>query len=385
MKNAKSQINIIKKATITSALTNIILAFLKIIMGILGQSQALVADGFHSLSDVLGDTLIFFAAKAARRNPDENHPYGHQRIETISVIAVALILIFIGFSILYSAFKELLTQGAQAPPDIWVFITALFSVLVNEWLFRYMLKKGEQTESALLISAAWHNRSDALTSLIVVGSVLGSYVGIPYLDLIGAIIIAIIIVKMGLKMIWNSSNELIDAGLDSETLKRIQKILSDTPSIISIHNLRSRKHGSKILLDAHIQVPPDISVSEGHYIGDQAMIALKKNFSSISDVTIHIDAEDDNILSKSSKLPPRKDIIADIRDLWSSIEPKLTIETIQLHYIKSSITVDAILLLSNDKSNDLHAISKTYSKALENHSTISAVNIYFTTEPIHQP
>ena len=205
-----------KKTSLINASVNSLLALFKIMIGYWGHSSALVADGIHSFSDLISDGLVLIAAKAGIKDPDQDHPYGHQRIETLAAIVIAIIFMSAGVLIAYDAIQHIINNTALETPSIAVIIVATVSTLANEWLFRYTLKKGQSIQSNLLITNAWHNRSDAYVSIIVLISVLVTWLGLHYFDAIGAAIIALLIAKMGGKMIWNSINELIDAGVDDQ-------------------------------------------------------------------------------------------------------------------------------------------------------------------------
>ena len=185
---------ITRRVSIISGAVNLLLAIGKIIIGYAGYSQALITDGIHSLSDVISDGLVVFAAKASIQAPDEEHPYGHHRIETIAVIVIALVLLVVGISFLYPAITQLIHGTRFTQPSKIVLIMAVISALTNELLFHFCLRQGQKIQSSLLISNAWHNRSDALISLIVIASMIGGYIGWPFLDAVGAAIISSIII-----------------------------------------------------------------------------------------------------------------------------------------------------------------------------------------------
>ena len=214
--------NTIKEKTILlvsliNAGVNTLLAVLKIIIGKIGYSQALIADGIHSFSDLISDALVYVAARASVQHPDQEHPYGHQRIETITTIVIGLILFAVAATLLDEAILRLIHHTFQKP-TMSVVIVAVISIVANEWLFHYSRSRGEKINSNLLISNAWHKRSDVYVSIIVLISVIGSILGWSWLDAIGAIIIAILIIKMAIAMIWQSVQELIDHGVDENTL-----------------------------------------------------------------------------------------------------------------------------------------------------------------------
>src|SRR3989338_4575878 len=203
--------NVTKKRTILvvslfNASVNAFLAVVKVVFGIIGYSQALLADGIHSFSDLITDALVFFAANASQQYPDQEHPYGHQRIETLGTIIIALILIGVAGSISYEAIHHILQKTFNIPTTP-VIIVAMISIIANEILFYYSRKQGKKIQSNLLINNAWHKRSDVFISIIVLLSVIGSMLGWHWLDAVGAIIISIFILKMAITMIWHAAQE----------------------------------------------------------------------------------------------------------------------------------------------------------------------------------
>ena len=297
MKNRHTQTQIryqsIKKTTLISALFNLIFSLSKITIGIVGHSSALFADGIHSFSDLLGDAIVFLGAYLGKKPPDSDHPYGHHRIETLFSIFISITMIIVGLSLAYNMIHDLMHPSHTTIPALSVLLTALFSMLANEGLFRYINRVGKKLQSTLLISHAWHHRTDVYVSLLVIVSIVGSAFHIPYLDAGAALIIAMLIIKVGAKLIIDSLKELIDTAVDENTTTSIRNFIKAIPGVISIHELRTRLHANMIILDVHIQVNPKISVSEGHYIAAQIKARLIKQITNVQDVMVHIDPEDD--------------------------------------------------------------------------------------------
>ena len=372
--------NIARRVSIVNALTNTLLAIVKIIAGFLGNSHALIADGIHSFSDLISDALVLIAAKMGGRHPDTRHPYGHQRIETMASIIIALLLIAVGAGIIYDTAMHFLQQATNTVKGTPVIIVAIISILTNEWLYHYTFKAGKLINSNLLLTNAWHNRSDALVSVIVLFSVIGTLLGVHYLDAIGAIIIAILILKIGFKMIWQSISELIDAGVDDETLKNIRRTILSIPGIVSIHQLRTRMHGGTIFVDVHIIVEPMISVSEGHYISDQVLRTLPKANDSISDITVHIDPEDDEVSLPNINLPNREELQLKLNHHWKTLPGFESIEKLVLHYLDGRIQVDIFMsdsVLEKHKSETLYAI---YQESIKRLNEIHKITLNFVAQ-----
>ncbi len=366
-----------KRTSFVNATVNCLLAIFKVVVGYLGHSNALIADGLHSFSDLISDALILIAAKTGIKHPDSGHPYGHQRIETIAAIVVALIFLGVGISIIYDTILHLISKEPLQVPSIAVIIVAIISIFANEWLYRYTLKKGKSVHSNLLIANAWHNRSDVFVSLIVLISVIFSWLGLKHFDAIGAGIIALFIVKMGVKMIWNSINELIDAGVDEHTLKKIKTYIEKTAGVKSIHQLRTRLHGGNVFVDVHILVHPKISVSEGHFISEQVHLGLVNTFSKISDVTVHIDPEDDEISMPSKDLPPRRKLQEQLQQRWENLPGYQEITNMQLHYLDGRLYIEILMPMHMTEKQSPDALMKQYQDAAKDIKNLASVTIHF--------
>jgi cation diffusion facilitator family transporter len=329
-----------KRVTAVNALTNTLLAFFKIIVGYWGHSQALITDGIHSLSDLISDALVLIAAKIGGKTPDADHPYGHQRIETLAAMIIAIILILVGGFIIYETYHHI--RHGQAPPvhSLPVIIAALAAIGMKEWLFRYTLKMGKKIHSQLLITSAYHNRSDVWVSALVVLSAIGDYLKIPYADNICAGIIALVILKSGGQLFFRGVMELIDTGVDETLLQGLKACIQSTPGVVSIHQLRTRSHGGNIFVDLHIIVNTFISVSEGHHIGEKIHEKLMREFPQIADVTVHIDPENDETDKVSLNLPNRLEILAELQPHWENLPGYQQIEKIDIHYFNGQINLE---------------------------------------------
>ncbi|STR45857.1 cation diffusion facilitator family transporter [Iodobacter fluviatilis] len=258
------------RSTWVSVLVNIIMASAQIILGLFAHSQALIADGIHSLSDLVADGVVLFAGHHSKKDADEDHPYGHQRFETAASLIIGLILLAVGIGMLWAAFNKL-----EAPETIqkvhiialWVAGTAL---IAKELLFRYMLSVAKRVKSSMLIANAWHARSDAASSLVVGLGIIGNLLGYPILDPIAALLVGFMISKMGWRFSWDALHDLMDRAADDDEVQAIKQTLLSTPGVLGVHDLRTRKMGDMIVVDAHIEVEALITVEAGHDIAVEA-------------------------------------------------------------------------------------------------------------------
>ena len=358
-----------KRITLLGALANAFLGILKIIGGFLYHSHALIADGLHSISDLMIDAMVLFASKYGSQEADDTHPYGHQRIETAGTLMLALLLIFAGVGIAWDAAAELFIQNPEQPTWLALPIAAL-SVLINEILFFYTRHVGHQIQSALITANAWHHRSDSAASAVVALGLIGSLLGFTHFDAIAAIIVGMMIVKMGLSYGWNSVKELIDTAIGPEQLQEIEQFISQIDGVKKIHQLRTRSMGGDIIIDVHVLVEPFISVSEGHYIAQHVHYLLKKQLPKVKDVTVHVDPEDDELYCPSVRLPNRTQLEKEIVHQWQKQFPGIINWT--LHYLDGKIFIDLVYDPELVQANDL---KKKIEQDLANVTTIKEVRL----------
>jgi cation diffusion facilitator family transporter len=329
-----------KKSTWVSIGVNLFLTIFQIAVGIFAKSQALIADGLHSLSDLLADFLVLFANRHGNRHADDDHPYGHARIETAATLILGTALAVLGVGLLISAGIKL-QQPEQMhtvhPAALWV---ALAALAAKEGLFRYMLAVAKRARSQMLVANAWHARSDAASSLVVIVGVAGNLMGYTFLDLVGAAVVGVLIAYMGGKLAFEALTELVDTGLSVDEVGAIRETLLATPGVRDLHELRTRKMADNALVDAHIIVDPKISVSEGHYIAESARQAVLRQHH-VLDVMVHIDPEDDLRSKPNSALPNREILLARLAELMGGdLSP---VERVVLHYLDGKVDADVFL------------------------------------------
>lgn len=369
MQDVNSRYKKAKKITLIGAMVNITLGVIKVIGGILFKSHGLLADGIHSFSDLISDGLVLIASKYGSQDADDLHPYGHQRIETAATMILSIILVLAGLGIAWDAISMVL-QNKSETPEIYSLPIAIISIILNEVLYHTTFKIGKIINSNLLIANAWHHRSDAAASIIVLLGILGSIFGFVFLDALAAIIIAGMIVKMGIDYGLNSIKELVDTGASKDKILEIEKNIMSIDGVIKIHQFRNRMMGKDMLIDVHILVEPYISVSEGHNIAQKVHDKLKKNFTEIQDVTIHVDPEDDEIASPSVNLPSRKILEKNILNNLKSQFPE--IETWVIHYLDGKITID--LIISNN-CNELDRLVDIIKKDMASIKNLCIINL----------
>jgi cation diffusion facilitator family transporter len=255
-----------KRSTLVSVVVNIFLTVTQIAAGLISGSQGLIADGIHSLSDLVSDFVVLFANHHSQRAPDDTHHYGHQRYENAASLTLGALLLAVGLGMLWNAFLKIEQPGLIQQVRIIALWVALGSLVAKELLFRYMLRVGERVRSGMLISNAWHARSDAASSLVVAIGIGGNLLGYRMLDPLAAMLVGFMVSKMGWTFGWNALHDLMDRAVDEKTLSGIRKTLSDTPGVLGWHALKTRKMGDLILADVHLEIDADMTVEQGHDI-----------------------------------------------------------------------------------------------------------------------
>lgn len=337
---------VIRRVTLIGSVIDLVLGVLKIIFGYFAHSQALVADGIHSLSDLVTDFMVLWAAKHASRGADEDHPYGHARIETMMTVALGGALIMVAIGIALDAGGRLFQPEFLLQPGWPALLVAVLSIVLKEAIYHYTMYAARKYRSNLLRANAWHSRSDAISSIVVVFGVLGSMAGLEYLDAIAAVGVALMIAKIGWDFAWNSVRELVDTALDLERVETIRGSIKAVDGVRDLHLLRTRRMGADALVDVHIQVDPKVSVSEGHMISETVRSKLIEDFDEVADVLVHIDPENDESAQSCERLPMRDELLRKLKTYWREIPGSEQIKYITLHYLDGKVDMEIKIPMS---------------------------------------
>lgn len=277
-----------RKSTWVSVFVNCILTSVQVIIGMFAGSQGLIADGIHSLSDLVSDFVVLIANNKSKKSPDDDHHYGHHRYENGASLILGTILFLVGIGMLWSAVNKLHQPDEIPQVHIIALWVALAALVIKELLFRYMLAVATRVKSTMLVANAWHARSDAASSLIVAVGIIGNLLGFKLLDPVAAIVVGLIVTKMGYSFISDSLHDLMDRAVDIETESEIKSTLLSTPGVNGIHDLKTRKMGDLIVVDVHLEVDGKLSVKEGH---DIAVVARKSVLDNhhVLNVMTHVD------------------------------------------------------------------------------------------------
>ena len=258
------------RSTWVSVAVNVLLSSVQITVGLFARSQSLIADGIHSLSDLVADFVVLFASHHSKKGADEDHPYGHQRFETAASLVLGLLLLGVGVGMLWSAAAKLEAPETIAEVHVVALWVAIGALIAKETLFRYMLAVAKRVKSGMLVANAWHARSDAASSLVVAIGIAGNLLGYPMLDPIAALIVGFMVCRMGWSFAWDALHDLMDRAVDDAEVAAIAQTLVETPGVRGLHDLKTRKMGDMIVVDAHIEVDAAITVEAGHDIAVMA-------------------------------------------------------------------------------------------------------------------
>ena len=375
----------IRRLTLIGGVLDLFLGFVKVLVGYIGNSQALIADGIHSLSDLITDILVLVATKQSAQAADEGHPYGHDRIQTLVSLALAGSLGIIAIVIAWDAVIRIVSPESLLLPGFWPLAVAAISVVSKEGYFQYVVRHPSAATSRMLYANAWHSRSDALSSLAVIVGVGGVLAGFAWADAFAAIVVAGLLLVVAYRIGREGAEELIDSAASPVLNANMRKTILSIEGVRDSHELRTRRMADKVLADVHIRVDPLISVSEGHRIGDEVMDALKTRFPEVGDVVVHIDPEDDIVGDVYSKLPMRSVIVAEINtnlhklqnnfDARFSLQPK----NIVVHYLDDGCQIEIWMTMPDEATTrDCSLASSTIKDALMRIDNIVSASVLFS-------
>ena len=370
-----------RRITWVSVVVNVVLTAIQMVVGYVAHSQSLMADAMHTLSDVVSDGFVLFAISSGSKAADAEHPYGHGRFETAASLALGLILFATGAGILLSAVGRL--QGFSSTPTvgtaaIWA---ALATLVGKELLYRYMLAAAQRLRSPMLVANAWHARADALSSLVVAAGVGCSLLGFQFADGVAAIIVGGMIIKAGLGFAWTAIRELIDTSLTEDEVDGIRATIETTTGVRGLHELRTRRMAHQALVDAHIQVAPRISVSEGHHIAESARKRVLSQHPEVLDVLVHIDAEEDiDPAVRVAELPSRDVLMERLESLIG--ESLSRFDRVLLHFLGQRVEAEVFCHASTAADfNDIARINRRLANELPHDPWFSSITLHQTIAP----
>lgn len=285
--NDETRYKIGMKVSKVTIVWNVILSIAKIIAGIIGKSNAMLADGVHTLSDIISTIVVMLGIRMAKKPADEDHPYGHEKIEPVMAKILAILLLAVAFGIGYNGIKLIVNRSVSEPGMIAIY-AAVSSIAVKEWMYWYTIKASQKIESPALCADAWHHRSDVFSSVGTLIGIAGAKLGCPILDPIAALIVCIFIVKVGINIYLQAVKQLIDTSASPEVICQIQEIVLKTEGVISLEVLKTRMHANKIYVDIEIGVNSNLSLKEAHSIAENVHDNVEKYNEKVKHCTVHV-------------------------------------------------------------------------------------------------
>lgn len=333
----------IQRVTLAAIGTNVTLTIGQIAIGLFANAFSLVADAVHTLTDLITDLLVLVAGRKGALPADRDHPYGHGRIETVVSLTLGIALILVGLGFLWASGMRLQNMHSAAKLHPAALYMAVITLVIKELLFRYTLAAGRRLQAPLLEANAWHARSDAASSLVVAIGIAGSLAGYPFLEPMAAAVVGFLVASMGFKLAWRAVRELIDTGLSEEQIARLRATILETPGVVDLHDLRTRRMANRVLCDTHVLVHPYSTASEGHHIANAVARRIPQAHPEIRDILVHIDVENDSdeALSANDNLPSRHEATQTVRTL---LNRELPAEAhVQLHYLHGAVEINVFL------------------------------------------
>ncbi|HYR05638.1 MAG TPA: cation diffusion facilitator family transporter [Gallionella sp.] len=362
-----------QKSTWVSIAINLLLTIFQMAGGFFAHSQALMADGLHSSSDLLSDMLVLYANRHGNRHADADHPYGHARVETAATLILGAFLAVLGVALLVAAAMRLQHPEALQAVNPLALAIAVIALVAKEGMFHYMLAVAKRVRSQMLVANAWHARSDAASSLVVIVGVIGNLLGYTFFDLLAAAVVGMMIAYMGGKLALEAMAELIDTGLDAKEVEAIRQTLLGTHGVQGLHELRTRKMADNALVDAHIMVDPKISVSEGHFIAESARYAVL-NKHHVMDVMVHIDPEDDVHAKPNAHLPERPGLLAHLAERLG--DSSLAGNRVVLHYLDGKVDAEIYLAATRQQPDQADALQVRCDEMVRDDKLFRAIHVH---------
>lgn len=371
----------IQRATSIAIATNALLAMGQVVIGLFANAFSLVADAAHTLSDLSTDILVLLAGRRASKSADRTYPYGPGRLETAATLVLGVILMGVGLGFLWNSGIRLQHMSEAPPLRPAALYMAIFTLAAKEALFRYTLAAARRLKAPILEANAWHARSDAASSLVVAVGIGGSLAGFPFLEPLAAALVGFLIASIGLRFAWRSIRELVDTGLSEQEVARLRKTIHGTPGVIGLHDLRTRRMADRVLCDAHVQVDPRITVSEGHHISDAVFFRVRAAHPEVRDVLVHVDAENDASFpgGPPHTLPDRNEIVRELGALLGDGVPKPL--RVQIHYLGDRAEAEVLLPPEAGDGLDHSALEQRIDALLAARPEYRAISVFVRLAP----
>jgi cation diffusion facilitator family transporter len=352
---------------------NLFLSLIKGIVGFMTGSVALISDAGHSLGDLTTDVITWFSLRLSRQPSDANHPYGHGKIETMGTLSVAFFLVATGVFLLSESIDAILH-----PTDTgaWALVAAVVSIVLNEWLYHYSMRVARKIRSRILEANAWHHRTDSLTSVVAFVGIGLNLLGLPALEGWMAAVISCFVGWIGVRLGYQAVQELLDHSVEPDVIGKLEQALGQIEGVVDSHELRARRMGGDVLVDLHVQVPPDITVSHGHQIAEQVRMQLLAADPAVTEVLVHIDPEADDIYD----IPQVQEVDDPeklVRTVAGAVEGVQSVSHVLCHFIHGRLEIQLnIEVKPTLKVLEASMIASQVRRALEAQEVIDKVDVH---------
>jgi len=286
--------NLAMRVSVITLIINLLLSAAKLLAGIIGHSSAMISDAIHSASDVLSTIVVMIGITASKKRADSSHPYGHERLECVAAIILAVILFATGIAIGYSGCKTILTRSYDnlVIPTLLPLIAAIVSIVIKEWMYWYTRSAAKKLNSGALMADAWHHRSDSLSSIGSFAGILGARLGFPIFDSVASVVICVFIIKAAYDIFMDTIAKLTDHACDEETEDMIKSIILDTYGVVGLDDLKTRLFGSKIYIDVEISADGGQSLSQAHSIAEGVHESIENSLPNVKHCMVHVNPVD---------------------------------------------------------------------------------------------
>jgi cation diffusion facilitator family transporter len=271
---------------------NLALTLLKLLAGILGSSMAMVSDAVHSASDMIISVFVLIGLRIARKHADEEHPYGHERMESLVSILMSVLLAVVALSIGFGALRSLLGQAAHSTPGALALTAAAISIVIKEWMYHYTKRAARRINSPSLEADAWHHRADAFSSVGSLIGIGGAMLGWRFMDPVAALVICLLILKVAFDLSKNALDQMLDKAAPPQVIKQIEALIAAEADIIRLDDLKTRQHGSKLYVDVEIAVAYDLSLTEAHNIAERLHDKIEAGIDKVKHCMVHVNPDD---------------------------------------------------------------------------------------------
>lgn len=277
------------RVSIVSVVVNILLSVIKLSAGLIAHSGAMVSDAVHSASDVFSTFVVMIGVHMASKEADEEHPYGHERMECVAAIVLAAVLFATGLAIGYTGLEQLLGGYEEIKvPGALALLAAVVSIGVKEWMYWYTVLAAKKINSGALKADAWHHRSDALSSVGALFGIAGARMGYPFLDCVASVVICAFVIKAAYDIFKDAVDKMLDTACDKDTVKKLQKIILNQPGVLGISKLTTRIFGSKIYVDVEIEADGDMTLKDAHEVAENVHHAIEQGASDVKHCMVHV-------------------------------------------------------------------------------------------------